>query len=52
MSGIAATLTATNGCVLRSLRRWMARATSSLPVPLSPEISTVAGVVAIWVMSW
>ena len=52
VSGMAATLTATNGCALRSLRWWMARATSSLPVPLSPVISTVAGVVAICVMSW
>ena len=51
-SGIAATLTATNGCPRRSLRAWIARATSSLPVPLSPVISTVVGVEAIWVMSW
>ena len=29
---------------LRGLRRWMARASSSLPVPVSPWISTVASV--------
>ena len=52
VSGMAATLTATNGWPARSLRWWIARATSSLPVPLSPVISTVVGVVAIWVMSW
>ena len=51
-SGIAATLMATNGCPLRWLRWWTARATSSLPVPLSPVMSTVVGVAAIWVISW
>ena len=43
VSGIAAQLTATNGPVARGeLRRGCARATSSLPVPLSPSSSTVA----------
>ena len=51
-SGIAATLTATKGWPCRPLRAWIARATSSLPVPLSPVISTVVGVDAICVMSW
>jgi hypothetical protein len=44
-------LTATNACDLRSLRAWIARATSSLPVPLSPVISTVVGVEAICVIN-
>jgi hypothetical protein len=35
-------LTATNGWPTRSLCQWIARATSSLPVPDSPVISTVA----------
>ncbi len=39
-SGIAAQLTCTNRSRLRRLLRWIARATSSLPVPLSPRIST------------
>ena len=39
-SGIAARLTATKGCARRGLWLWMARATSSLPVPLSAVIST------------
>ena len=37
---MAAQLIATNRLPLRSLRAWMARATSSLPVPLSPSSST------------
>ena len=32
----------TNGLLRRGLRSWMVRATNSLPVPLSPVISTVA----------
>ena len=40
-SGIAPQLTARNGFVARSLFRWMVRATSSFPVPLSPVIKTV-----------
>ncbi len=43
-SGIAAQLTWTNGRSRRGEWRWMARATSSLPVPLSPVMRTVAGV--------
>ena len=41
-SGIAAQLTATNGPFARALFSWSARASSSLPVPLSPSSSTVA----------
>jgi len=40
VSGIAAQLTATNGRDLRGLKSWSVRATSSLPVPLSPVMST------------
>src|SRR5262245_35092261 len=43
-AGIAAQLTLTNGRAARRDRRWMARATSSLPVPVSPLISTVESV--------
>ena len=43
-SGIAAQFTWISGLSRRWLPRWSARATSSLPVPLSPVISTVAGV--------
>ena len=39
---MAAQLTGTNGPPWRGLDWWMARATSSLPVPLSPRSSTVA----------
>ncbi len=35
-SGSAPQLTATNGLSRRALLKWRARATSSLPVPLSP----------------
>ena len=42
VSGIAAQLTATNGLSRRGPVTWMARATSSLPVPVSPRMSTVA----------
>ncbi|EKD38793.1 MAG: hypothetical protein ACD_75C00605G0001 [uncultured bacterium] len=38
----AAQLTAMKGCVSRGLFMWMALATSSLPVPLSPVIKTEA----------
>ena len=41
-SGIAAQLIATNGPVELRLRWWTARATSSLPVPLSPVMSSAA----------
>ena len=39
-SGIAAQFTSTNGPCLRWLMACTCRATSSLPVPLSPEIKT------------
>jgi len=42
LSGTSAQLTATNGPRARGPASWMARATSSLPVPVSPSISTVA----------
>ncbi len=38
---MAPQLMATNGAPLRLERVWMARATSSFPVPLSPVTSTV-----------
>ena len=41
-SGIAAQLTCTNRWPARGLLRWIVRATSSLPTPLSPSSSTVA----------
>ena len=41
-SGIAAQLTWMKRSRLRRLLRWIARATSSLPAPLSPSSSTVA----------
>ena len=41
-SGMAAQLIFTNGLSARSPLRWISQATSSLPVPLSPVISTVA----------
>ena len=42
VSGNAAQFTAMNGSSARWLRRWIARAASSLPTPVSPVISTVA----------
>ncbi len=39
-SGIAAQFTSMNGPFILRLRMWMARATSSLPVPFSPWIRT------------
>ena len=44
--GMAAQLTLMNGWSLRPECSWSARATSSLPVPLSPVMSTVVGVSA------
>jgi hypothetical protein len=41
-AGMAPQLTTTKGPELRSLLVWMARAKSSLPVPLSPVMSTLA----------
>ena len=37
-------ITRTNGLDSRALLMWMARAASSLPVPVSPRSSTVAAV--------
>ena len=42
VSASAAQCTATNGLSARGLSAWMARASSPLPVPLSPVMSTVA----------
>jgi len=41
-SGMAAQLTWTKDSSLRRLLRWIARATSSFPTPLSPVMKTVA----------
>ena len=46
VSGMAPQLMATKGWLARELARWMARATSSLPVPLSPWMSTLASLAA------
>ena len=46
VSTMAAQLTATNGPARRVLCSWICRATSSLPDPLSPSISTAKSVVA------
>ncbi len=40
-AGIAPQLTPIKGRAARLERRWIARATSSLPVPVSPKMSTV-----------
>ena len=45
-SDSAAQLTATKGPSARALQRWIARAASSLPVPLSPLINTGTSVAA------
>ena len=42
--GIAAQFTSINGRSCRGETAWMARATSSLPVPFSPVMSTRAAV--------
>ena len=42
VAGIAPQFTATNGFSLRGERLWIARATISLPVPLSPLMTTLA----------
>ena len=44
--GIAAQLTLTNGPADTELLRWIARAISSLPVPLSPAMNTVVSLAA------
>ena len=46
-SGIAAQLTATNGLSRRGPEKWRVRASSSLPTPVSPWISTVVSSCAI-----
>ena len=46
VSGNAAQLTATNGRSRRPDAAWIARATSSLPVPRSPAIRTGRGITA------
>ena len=51
VSGSAAQLTLISGWGLRGLARWMASATSSLPVPDSPVTSTVASDAATFPMS-
>src|SRR5580765_84036 len=43
VSGMAAQFTLMNGLLWRAPRLWSARATSSLPVPVSPVIRTVLG---------
>ena len=40
LAGIAAQFTLDEGHVRRGLQKWQARATSSLPVPVSPMMST------------
>ena len=45
-SGIAPQLTVMNGPFARFERRWISRAISSLPVPVSPVISTLMSVAA------
>src|SRR2546427_1302269 len=42
--GMEAQLTRTSALSLRRLRRWISRATNSLPVPVSPRTSTEASV--------
>ena len=44
VSGIALQLMATNRWLRRGLASWIARAASSLPVPVSPPMSTVLDV--------
>ena len=51
LSGMAAQLTCTNGPAFTSEPSWIARATSSLPVPLGPTMRTVAGVGAAFATS-
>ena len=41
VSGMAAQFTLMSGMRRSALRSWIARATSSLPVPVSPVMSTV-----------
>ena len=50
-SGMAAQFTSTKGPLARRLWWWMLRATSSLPVPFSPKISTRPLLGAAWAIS-
>ncbi len=50
--GMAPQFTTTNGPFCRGLLRWTARAISSLPVPLSPVMSTVPSTRAILSIIW
>ena len=52
VSGIALQLSATNRCARRGLLWWIARATTSLPVPVSPVIRIVLLVGATVSSSW
>ena len=52
VSGIAAQLIGTYGCVARGLSWWIVCATSSLPVPDSPLTSTDASVGAACSIMW
>ena len=47
---MAPQLMGTKGPALRAESSWMERATTSLPVPDSPRISTLASVCATWPM--
>ncbi len=44
--------TVANGPDARSLHPWTARASTPLPVPLSPRTSSVVGLAAAWRASW
>ncbi len=50
-AGMAPQFTAMNGRLRRGLALWMARATTSLPVPDSPRISTLESCTATWRIS-
>ena len=52
VSGIAAQFTLMSGMCRCALRSWMARATNSLPVPVSPVTSTVLRVSATRSARW
>ena len=49
-SGMAAMFMATKGPPARGLEVWISRATTSLPVPVSPRMRTLASVSATWSM--
>ena len=48
---MAAQFTATKGPLARGLNVWIARATNSLPVPLSPVTNTAALLGATWLIN-